>query len=88
MYRAYDIWKAYEILIIEGIYAYLDCADEWGWPVFPTLAFPGALMLAADFFLPRWLSVSLFLAVGLPMFTWFVSLIYTYFAYVHGRDRR
>ena len=88
MYRAYEIWKAYEILIVEGIFAYLHSAEEWGWPMLATLALPGALMLAVDFFLPRWLSVSLILAVGLPMLSWFASFMYTYFAYVHGRDRR
>lgn len=87
MYRAYELWKAYVMFVIDRLFTYLDKSEEWGWPIAATIALPLLPLFAADWFLPRWASLSVCAAVGVPM-AWFLgSMFYVYFAHVHGRDR-
>lgn len=87
MYRAYELWKAYAMVIVDGLFAYINKAEDWGWPPLLTLALPLAAMFAADWFLPRWASLGVFTALGLPM-AWFLgSMFYVFFTQVQGRDR-
>lgn len=85
MERIYEMWKAYALFIVAALSAYSERTDHLPAPVaFGFLLLP---MLAADWFLPRWASLSIFAAVGLPL-AWFLgAVICVFFAYSSNRTR-
>lgn len=87
MDRAYEIWKAYAMSVVAVVFAYLDKTDDWGWPPVLAVALPLLPLLAVDWFVSRWVSLGLFLPVGLPI-GWFVgSLFCAYFESEQGSNR-
>ena len=87
MVRAYEIWKAYAMAVVDAVFAYLDKTDDWGWPPVLAMVLPLLPLLAVDRFVSRWVSLGLFLPVGLPI-GWFVgSLFCAYLATEHGSYR-
>lgn len=86
MFRIYEIWKAYALLIVEALSAYCRATEHL--PVVVSLAVLLAPMLAADWFLPRWVSLSLFAAIGLPL-AWFLgTMFWVFFTYGSNRGTR
>jgi len=72
MSRIYEIWKAYAMLVIEAVSAY--CRKTEHLPVVVSLGLLLVPMFAADWFLPRWASLSLYAAIGLPL-AWFLGTL-------------
>jgi hypothetical protein len=86
MYRIYEIWKAYALFVVGVLFAYGERTDHLPMPV--SLGFLLLPVLAADWFLPRWASLSVFAAVGLPL-AWFMgTMFYVFFAYSPNRAKR
>ncbi len=81
MYRIYEVWKAYALFVVAALTAYIDRTDYFSTPVsFGLLLLP---LLAADWFLPRWASLSIFAGLGLPL-AWFLgNVFYVFFAYTN-----
>lgn len=84
MYRIYEAWKAYAILIVEAVMAYCERTQHFVVSI-------GSLILplfAVDWFLPRWAALSIYAAIGLPL-AWFLgSMFWVFFAHEHNRQRR
>lgn len=77
MQRIYDAWKAYAIFIVEVLSAYSSRTDH-----LPLLVSMGGVLVplvAADYFLPRWASLSLFAAIGLPLAWFLATMIWVFF---------
>ena len=86
MSRIYEIWKAYALLVVEALSAYCRATEHL--PVVVSLALLLAPMLAADWFLPRWASLSLFAAIGFPL-AWFLgTMFWVFFTYGSNRGTR
>lgn len=86
MYRIYAIWKAYAMLVIDALSAY--CQKTEHLPAVLSLGLLLVPMLAADWFLPRWASLSLFAVIGLPL-AWFLgTMFWVFFAYESKRANR
>lgn len=83
MQRIYSMWTAYALFVVSVFSAYSERTDHLPLPV--SLGFLLLPMLAADWFLPRWASLSIFAAVGLPL-AWFLgTMFYVFFAYSSNR---
>ncbi|HFQ6795788.1 TPA: hypothetical protein ACHYVO_004840 [Klebsiella quasipneumoniae] len=83
MSRIYAIWKAYAMLVIEAVSAY--CRKTEDLPVVVSLGLLLVPMFAADWFLPRWASLSLYAAIGLPL-AWFLGTLFWVF-FTHESQR-
>ena len=89
MQRAYSIWKAFETFVVEAVYAYVNKADDCGWPPVVIMALPAILLIAAQWLgVPRWILVSLCMTVFIPMAWHLASMIYTFIALNRGNGRR
>lgn len=86
MQRIYDAWKAYALFIVEAFSAYSSRTDHLPLPV--SLAGLFVPMIAADFFLPRWASLSLYAAIGLPLAWFLATMICVFFTYHHRQSGR
>lgn len=84
MLKLYDIWTAYALAVVEAVIGYAELTEDW--PVPLSLAVFAAPMVAAKVFLPAWLSMLLFAAVGLPLGWFLVTMILTYYEYHDPRD--
>lgn len=83
MSRLYEIWKAYAMLVIDAVSAYCRATDHW--PAIASLGLLFVPMLAADWLLPRWASLSLYAAIGLPL-AWFLGTLFWVF-FTHESQR-
>lgn len=86
MYRIYEVWVAYAAFVIEAFFAY--CRRTEHWPVIVSLGLLLVPMFAADWFLPRWASLSLFAAIGLPLVWFFGVMVWLHFTYGLNRTNR
>ncbi|RWA36992.1 hypothetical protein [Xylella fastidiosa] len=84
MSRICEIWEAYAMLIVEALSAYYHKTEHLPFVVsFGLLLVP---MFLADWFLPRWASLSLYAAIGLPL-AWFLGMIFwVFFTHKSQRD--
>ena len=86
MHRIYEVWKAYAMLVIDTVSAY--CRSTEHLPVVVSLGLLLVPMFAADWFLPRWASLSLYAAIGLPL-AWFLgTMFWVFFTYGSNRASR
>lgn len=86
MYRIYEIWKAYALFVVEAIFACQRRIEH-----LPDIVSFGLLLvplIAVEWFLPRWASLSIFAAIGLPMLWFFGALFCVYFTYRTPRKDR
>ena len=86
MSRIYAIWKAYAMLVIEAVSAY--CRKTEDLPVVVSLGLLLVPMFAADWFLPRWASLSLYAAIGLPLAWVLGTLFWVFFTHESQRASR
>ena len=86
MYRIYEAWKAYAMFIVEAVMAYCERTQH-----LPIVVSLGSLILpffAVDWFLPRWVALPIYAAIGLPML-WFIgTMFWVFFAHEYNRQRR
>ena len=73
MFHIYEIWKTYALLVIEAVSAY--CQKTERLPVVVSLGLLLAPLFAANWLLPRWASLSLYAAIGLPL-AWFLGTMF------------
>jgi hypothetical protein len=87
MHRIYEAWIAYAMLVTDAVSAY--CRRTEHWPFVVSMGLLLIPMFAADWFLPRWASLSLYAAIGLPMVWIFGTMLWVYFTYYgSNRDNR
>lgn len=86
MYRIYEIWKAYALFVVGVFSAYSERTDHL--PLVVSLGMLLVPMVAADWFFPRWASLSLYAAIGLPL-AWFLgTMFWVFFTYGSNRAGR
>lgn len=86
MYRIYDAWKDYALFIVEVFFAY--CERTQHLPVIVTIGTLTIPFLAVDYFLPRWVALPIYAAIGLPL-GWFIcSMLWVFFTQEYNCQRR
>jgi hypothetical protein len=76
MYQIYKVWTTYAMLVVEGFSAYSRKTEHW--PFAQSMGLLLVPMFAANWFLPRWASLSLYAAIGLPL-AWFIGAMFWVF---------
>lgn len=84
MYRIYEVWTTYAMLVVDAVSAY--CRKTEHLPFALSLGLLVVPMFAANWFLPRWASLSLYAATGLPL-AWFLGMMFRVF-FIHELNKR
>lgn len=77
MRKLYDLWTSYALAVVEIFFGYTKLTEDWPWPLSMGLLVAPAVL--AKVFLPVWVPVALFMAVGLPLVWFLVTMIVTYY---------
>lgn len=85
MSRIYTIWKAYTLLVAEALSAYCQRTEHL--PFVVSLGLLLVPMIAAVWFLPHWASLSLSVAIGLPL-VWFLGMLFWVFFTLRPNGRQ
>ncbi len=86
MYRLYEIWVAYAMFIVETVSAFSRWMEDL--PIIFPLGSMFLALYAVDLFLPRWASLSIYAATGLPMVWYLSTLFYVFFTHHDFTGRR
>lgn len=86
MCRVHEVWNEYALIIVDALFAYTERTQH-----LPVVVSFGSLIvpfLVVDYFLPRWVALSIYAAIGLPL-AWFLgSMFWAFFTQEYNRQHR